>query len=229
MGASQGIRGPLFAQSTPEQLQIGVNCSSGACRPPSGDKYLNGGNRCGEIMKVMTDLRDVRSVPSGYMLGLSGKVASMADAVLVVQALELPVHTYILAANSPVFADMLEATQNEARAAAPQEATTLHRIALEGDSLPVVCTALKYLYSGRYVVSPSKPAIQSCEDAAALVTFAHKYGMTQLVTQAEGYLIEAACKDKGKSLFSDPTQLVVWVTLSERCKLTAFWHMQSTS
>lgn len=47
----------------------------------------------------------------------------MADAVLVVQAQELPVYTYILVANSrsPVFADMLEATQNDARAATPQE------------------------------------------------------------------------------------------------------------
>lgn len=71
-------------------------------------------------------------------------------------------------------------------------------------------------------MSPSKPAIQSCEDAAVLVTFAHKYGMTQLLTQAEDYLTEAACRDKGKSLFSDPTQLVVWVTLAERCKLDAF-------
>lgn len=71
-------------------------------------------------------------------------------------------------------------------------------------------------------MSPSEPAIQSCEDAAALAAFAHKYGMTQLLDKAEGHLVEAACKDKGKALFTDAAQLVTWVTLAERCKLDTF-------
>lgn len=53
-------------------------------------------------------------LPSSYMLGFSEQVASMADAILIVQARELPVHTYILAANSPVLADLLETAQNSA-------------------------------------------------------------------------------------------------------------------
>lgn len=163
------------------------------------------------------DVEDVSSEPSAYMLGLSEQVASMADAVLIVQGTELPVHTYILAANSPVFADILEAPP-----AAPQKTKPLYRIPLEGDSLPVVCTALRYMYIGSLVVSPSKPAIQSCEDAAALVTFTHKYSMAQLLAKAEDHLIGEVCKDNGKVLFGDPKQLVAWVVLAETCKLDVF-------
>ena len=165
---------------------------------------------------------DASAQPAAYMLGLSDQVARMADATLVVQATELPVHTYILAANSPVFAEMLESAHSTATPAEPQKSKPRHKIPLEGDSLPVVCTALKYLYLGSLVVSPSKPAIQSCEDAAAIAAFAHKYGMTQLLEKAEEYMIDQACKDKGKALFGDPTQLVAWVILAETCKLDVF-------
>lgn len=169
------------------------------------------------MTKVTTAEAKETELSSVYMLGLSEQVASMADAVLFVQETDLPVHTYILAANSPVFADMLEAAPT-----APQKSKPLRKIPLEGDSLPVVRTALKYMYLGSYVVSPSKPAIQSCEDAAALATFAHKYSMTQLLDKAEGFLIGEAYKDKGNVLFGDPPQLITWVILAETCQLDVF-------
>ena len=164
---------------------------------------------------VKQDVEDGSRQPSAYMLGLSEQVASMGDAVLIVQEVELPVHTYVLAANSPVFATALETI-------APQQSKRLHKIPLEGDSLPVVCTALRYMYLGSLVVSPSEPAIKSCDDAAALVSFAHKYGITQLVDKAEGYLIGEACQDSGKALFGDEKQLIEWVILAETCKLDGF-------
>ena len=174
-----------------------------------GNCPVNGGMAAGTKQRrargraTILDVAEVSSQPSGYMLGLSEQVASMADAVLIVQGTELPVHTYVLAANSPVFADMLETAPV---ATAPQKSKPLHNIPLEGDSMHVVCTALRYMYLGSFVVSPSKPAIQSCEDAAALVTFAHKYSMTELLDTAENHLIGEACKDKGKDLFGDATQ-----------------------
>lgn len=165
------------------------------------------------------DMKDVSRQPSTYMLGVSEQVASMADVMLIVQGTELPVHTYILAANSPVFANML---MLEATSTAPSKSKPLHTIPLEGDSLPIVCTALRYMYLWSMVVIPSTPAIQSCEDAAALVTFAHKYSMTRVLDKAEGHLVAEACKDKGKVLFDDPAQLVAWVKLAETCKLDVF-------
>lgn len=78
------------------------------------------------------------------------------------------------------------------------------------------------MYLGSLIVSPSKPTIQCSEDAAALAHFAHKYNMTQLLNEAEGYLIGEACSNKGKALFGDPTELVAWVILAETCKLDVF-------
>lgn len=167
--------------------------------------------------RANTDVEDASRQPSAYMLGLSHQVVSMADAVLIVQAAEVPVHTYVLAANSPVFATMLGTIT-----IAPQKSKTLYKIPLQGDSLAVVCTALRYMYIGSLVVSPGTPAIKSCDDAAALVSFAHKYSITQLVDKAEAYLIGAACEDDGQALFGDPKQLVEWVILAETCNLDVF-------
>ena len=178
----------------------------------------------------------LRRIPSTVYMSdrLSDQVKSMTDAVLVVQACELPVHMYILAANSPVFAEMLGTaaaqtiTQPVASSdrEAPQGARSLPRVPLQGDSLQVVCTALKYLYLETCVVSPGEPEIQSCEDAAALVTFAHKYAMSPLLQKAEERLVEEAANleswPRGSSLFGDPTQLVAWVMLAETCELDAF-------
>ena len=189
-----------------------------------GSPPVNGGMakgtkpRCAFAIISDADTPDARQLqPSAYMLGLSEQVASMADAVLIVQGKELPVHTYILAANSPVFAAMLETAQTT-----PQKSKTLHHIPLPGDRLAVVCTALRYMYIGSLVVSPSMPAIKSCQDAAALVSFAHKYSITQLVDKAEIYLIGEACDDGGQALFGDPEHLVAWVILAETCKLDLF-------
>ena len=175
-------------------------------------------------------MKDPVNEATVYMSGLSEQVKSMADAVLVVQERELPVHTYILAANSPVFAEMLGTAAAEtitqpvasSNREAMQGARSLTRVPLQGDNLQVVCTALKYLYVGSHVVSPSQPEIQSCEDAAALVRFAHKYAMSPLLLKAENHLVVEADKTQGKSLFDDPTQLVAWVILAETCKLDAF-------
>ena len=77
---------------------------------------VDGGMAAGTVRlspATKSDMEDASSQPSSYMLGLSEQVASMADAVLIMQVMELPVHTYILAANSPVFADILEAPPTE--------------------------------------------------------------------------------------------------------------------
>lgn len=42
------------------------------------------------------------------MLGLSKQVMALSDATLIIQSHEPPVHSFILAANSPVLADLFE-------------------------------------------------------------------------------------------------------------------------
>ena len=95
---------------------------------------MNGGmptrSKQGRTGATKPDVEEASRQPSAYMLGLSEQVASMADAVLIVQGMELPIHTYILIANSPVFADMLETASTT-----PQNSKPFHKIPLEGDSL----------------------------------------------------------------------------------------------
>ena len=80
---------------------------------------MNGGmptrSKQGRTGATKPDVEEASRQPSAYMLGLSEQVASMADAVLIVQGMELPIHTYILIANSPVFADMLETASTTLR------------------------------------------------------------------------------------------------------------------
>ena len=44
--------------------------------------------------------------PQVYMLGLTKQAMALADATLLVQSHELPVHSFVLAANSPVLNDL---------------------------------------------------------------------------------------------------------------------------
>ena len=64
--------------------------------------FLAGGMTNSSKLPLPVHTEDASTQPTAYMMGLPDQVASMADAILVVQATELPVHTYILAANSPV-------------------------------------------------------------------------------------------------------------------------------
>lgn len=163
------------------------------------------------------------------MLGLSKQVMALSDATLLVQSHELPVHSFILAANSPVLAEVFEtaftaddSTVGRAAGSRPKPGGDKTVIQLEGDSVTDVCTALKYCYVGCNMSSLDKPKLQKCKDAAGLVRVAHNYNMQGLHCKAEKYLIAKASKDGGKDMFEDPSSLVEWVMLAESCKLDEF-------
>ena len=153
-----------------------------------------------------------------YMLGLSEQVQAMADAALLVQNQTLPVHVYVLAMQSPVFAEAFGAAQS------PEKAHGKPAVPLVGDKLQDVCTALKYLYQASYTISSTNgtPAVQSVEDAASLVRFGHKYAIQPLLEEGERYLVAQASINDGATLFKDKTSLVAWVVLAESCNLSEF-------
>ena len=146
---------------------------------------------------------------------------ALSDATLLVQSHQLPVHSFILAANSPVLADLFE-TAFTADGSRPKPGGDKTMIQLEGDSVKDMCTALRYCYVGSNKSSPDNPKLQNCKDAAGLVRVAHKYNMQVLHCEAEKYLIAKASSEDGEDLFEDPSSLVEWVVLAESCKLDEF-------
>ncbi|DBA78677.1 hypothetical protein WJX77_012249 [Trebouxia sp. C0004] len=173
--------------------------------------------------------------PEVYTLGLLKQVMALSDAVLLVQSHELPVHSFILAANSPVLADLFETaftaesddlTFGRAAGSRPKPGGDKTMIQLERDS--EMCIALRYCYVGCNMSSPDKPKLHNCKDAAGLVRIAHKYNMQALHCEAEKYLIAKASNDSGKNMFEDPCsfQLVEWVVQAESCKLDEFAHAE---
>jgi len=167
--------------------------------------------------------------PEVYMLGLSKQVMALSDATLLVQSHQLPVHSFILAANSPVLADLFEtaftadgSTFGRAAGSRPKPRGDKTMIQLQGDSVEDVCAALRYCYVGCNMSSRDKPKLQNCKDAAGLVRVAHKYNMQGLHYEAEKYLIAKAGSNGGKDMFEDPSSLVGWVVLAKSCKLDEF-------
>ena len=161
------------------------------------------------------------------MLGLSSEAQELADATLNVEGEQLPVHMYILAANSPVFAEIFK-TALSSLASQPQGQRSEHtrfgasRFSVTlADRLATVNTVLRYSYAARYItwLSPNKPAVQNHEDAVHLVRFAHKYAMKALLFEAESYLVEHAKESEGKMLFETPQKLVSLVELAEAYSL----------
>ncbi len=155
--------------------------------------------------------------PEDYMLGLSKQVMALSDATLLIQSHELPVHSFTLAANSPVLADLFEtaftaidSTVGRAAGSSPKPGRDKTMIQLDGDSVTDMCTALRYCYMGCNLSSPDKPKLQNCEDAAGLVRVAHKYNMQGLHREAEKYLIAKVIADGGKDMFKDPSSLIEW-------------------
>ena len=66
-------------------------------------------------------------------------------------------------------------------------------------------------------MSPSKPNLQSVEDAVSLAKFAHKYDVTDLVYECESYLVITANVDRGSALFSVVEAVMSLLMLAASC------------
>ena len=133
----------------------------------------------------------------------------MADALLVVEDKQLPVHKAILAASSPTFATLFTSC-----AATKRDEGQL-RVPLD-DSLLAVCATLKYLYHGCMKLRASK--LQSFDDAYHVITFAHKYNMRGLLEECEADLVQQAMTPN--KFFGQAGSCVRWTLLAEKCAMS---------
>lgn len=151
------------------------------------------------------------------MDGMPAAFADMSDAILLVDGAKFPVHKAILAANSAVFAELFVT-------ASAQQSYSLLEVSLPGNTIWDVYTALKYLYKGCTLCTSSSPEIKSTDDAKALVLFAHKYGIQNLLDACECYLVELAKGDMSDDgpvlcLFTNNNAIASWTELAGTCEL----------
>ncbi len=168
------------------------------------------------------------SPQADYMDGMPAAFADMSDAILLVDDAKLPVHKAILAANSAVFAELF-------MTASAQQSHSLLEVPLPGDTIWDVYTALKYLYKGCTLCTSSSPEIKSTDDAKALVLFAHKYGIQNLLDACECYLVELAQGDMSDDgpedlcLFTNNDAIASWTELAGTCELDTLLAYCGTS
>ena len=148
---------------------------------------------------------------TNYFGPSSAEFRSLADAVLIVQEHQLPVHKAILAANSSTF------TRIFASCSGSTEDKTKMKVPLD-DSLLAVCTTLKFLYDGCTTLNASQ--LEAVDDAYHVAHFAHKYDMRALLNQCEIFLLRQV--PTPSKLFSGPGAAVKWTLLAEKCEMSIF-------
>ncbi|KAL0037952.1 hypothetical protein WJX79_006993 [Trebouxia sp. C0005] len=141
----------------------------------------------------------------------------MADAVLVLENTEFPVHKNILAANSKVFAEAFTAASRAADQSHPSGKVSVR---LYADSLSEISTFLNYLYKG--CLFGGTPDLDCLEDIRVLVKVAHKYGMASVLSVCETQLIAKLKEMKNDNewvLFHDNEAAVSWTEFAEKFSL----------
>ena len=145
--------------------------------------------------------------------GLPERFVLLADTLLMVENTALPVHSQILAGSSPVFFDMfltpLTSSKNE---------DSKLIVPLATDTLGNVCIALEYLYS-RFA-NTKIPATfgDSLDEAEAVLAFAHKYGMQNILQECECCLMQAVITGTLELDVSEAA--ITWLALAEDCGLS---------
>jgi hypothetical protein len=160
------------------------------------------------------------AVQTDHMIGVSDTFADMADAVLVLENTEFPVHKNILAANSKVFAEAFTAASREADQTDPSGKVS---VCLYGDSLSEISTVLTYLYKG--CLFGGTPDLDCLEDIKVLVKVAHKYSMLSVISVCEIQLIAKLQEMKNDDewvLFCDNEAVVSWTEFAEQFSLVTF-------
>ncbi len=160
------------------------------------------------------------AVQTDHMIGVSDTFADMADAVLLLENTELPVHKNILAANSKVFADALTAASRATDQTHPSGKASVR---LYGDNLSEISTFLTYLYKD--CLFGGTRDIDCLEDIKVLVKVAHKYSMLSVISVCEIQLIAKLSEMKNDDewvLFYDNEAVVSWTEFAEKFSLVTF-------
>ncbi len=162
-----------------------------------------------------TAAAEVTDLP--YFKGLPEGLAELADFKLLVEAQELPAH-FVLTSKPPVFL--------AAVAAASKDSQRVCQVPLPGESKQGNMTDLKYLYQDTLL-------IESVSDAQILASFAHKYGMTQVLQLSGKYLVDHSKTMLGRATvfgwaqFAECHQLSMLLAHCERYIVLNFRDMSS--
>lgn len=143
--------------------------------------------------------------------------ALLADAHLVAEGQQIPVHKFLLALGSPVFSDwFLSAAQADS-------STDTDCYPMPGHTVADICASLKFLYQRTAVQSaetPSKDLWKSVADAEPIIRFAHKFDMQTILQECDTCLSQKAGEADGKGIFKDNDTAVAWAALAEECGLS---------
>ena len=138
---------------------------------------------------------------TAHLEGMPGHFASQADACFVVEGKHFPIHTALLTISSPVLAEMLSCHL-------PESDAECRCIPLPGETVQDFQKALSFLYKRAGSSStkiPSADLWNSFEETSAILEFAHKFDMQNILEECDSYLSEAA--QSSKILVSRPLHL----------------------
>ena len=145
---------------------------------------------------------------TAHFEGMSEHFASQADACFVVEAKHFPLHTALLTVSSPVLAEILSCL-------VPDPDAECCCIPLPGETVQDIQKALSFLYkrAGSSCTTPSTDLWKSFQETSAILKFAHKFNMQNILEECDSYLSEAA--QSSKSFGQPPSAPKKQTTLSE--------------
>ena len=156
-----------------------------------------------------------------HLPGLAEQFASQTDAYLHVDGDYVPVHTAVLALQSPVFADMFKLASDNSTAVHRQNGNIC--IPMTSHTFAGVCAAIKFLYqwtTSNWENTPSKGIWRDIDTARPILQFAHKFNMKNILKDCDICLSEKAQEDQGRKLFCHTDAVVMWAALAEEFTLT---------
>jgi len=149
--------------------------------------------------------------------GLPEQSVLLADAHLVVEGQQVPVHKSLLALGSPVFFDWFLSS------AKADSSTDKDCFPMPGHIVADIYASLKFLYqrtASRSSETPSKDLWKSVADARPIIRFAHKFDMQTILQECDTCLSQKAGEADGKGIFKDNDTAVAWAALAEECGLS---------
>ena len=136
---------------------------------------------------------DTENVVDDHLTGCLPAFVSQADAFFIMEGKHLPVHTAIVAANSPVLADMFASTHAKVSQCSKQ--TEGVSVPLPGETLLDIGRVLKFLYQRLIMPNAESPFKQLCsspDDIYPILRFAHKWNMQVILDECDKSLAAAA-------------------------------------
>ena len=158
------------------------------------------------------------------------QAARRTDAILEVENTQIPVHTAILAAASPMFADLFTTSEQSTTSNAAVEKHAQVIIPLPGHTVKDVQAALVFIHQRAATGGHDMLKRLSLDPASArpLLEFAHKFDMKGIVTTFDSYMADKKqlpCMHQSilmrpEAVFDNVAEAASWAALAEQCGLS---------